>query len=97
MKLKIVRKTMPDGITSLKLSGEINIYSIKKVKEFLLAEMMKTRGILLDCSDVDDADTSAFQLFIFLRNEAGRSRKQFSITELKGRLKSMSDLYRESF
>ena len=97
MKLKIVRKKTPDGISQLALSGEMTVYSIKKLKEIMIRELITNTGITINCSDVDEADTSAFQMLVYLRDEALRSGKSFAVTGINGRLESISGLYRESF
>ncbi len=95
MKLKIVRSKMGNGVMHLTLTGEITVYSAEKLKKFLLGELKSNSGISMDLAEVDEADTSGFQLLIFLKREAGILGKSFRITETSRRLKSIFTLYKE--
>lgn len=95
MKLRITRKHTDDGGLHLALAGEMTVYSAVKLKSILLKELISFPGITLNLSGVHDADTSGFQLLVFLRNEARRLGKKFKITEPGDRLESIFNLYRE--
>lgn len=96
MKLRILRKRAENDGLHLTLAGEMTVYSAVRLKEILFRELMSCSGITLNLAEVHDADTSGFQMLVFLRNEARRLGKHFKITELSGRLESIFNLYREA-
>lgn len=96
MKLKIVKSKPGGDMLHFKITGEMNVYSAKKLKELMLKELLSCSGITLDLSGIDEADTAGFQLLLFLKREAGVLGKIFSVTEMSGRLRNMSALYRET-
>lgn len=96
MKLRILRKRTEDEGIHLTIAGDMTVYSVVRLKEVLMKELKSGSGITVDLSDVNDADTSGFQLLIFLRKEAYMLGKKFKITELSPRLESIFSLYREA-
>jgi len=95
MKLKIIRNKLDNDRLHFTLTGEMTVYSAAKLKNILFKELKSCSGITMDLSGVDEADTSGFQLLIFLKREAALSGKSFSITEMSNRLKSIFTLYKE--
>jgi len=96
MKLTLVRKKTENNSLHFKLTGEMTVYSASKLKEVLFKELKSCSGISLDLTEVDEADTSGFQLLLFLKREAGISGKNFSITEMSSRLRNIFTLYKET-
>ena len=96
MKLKIFRKKTDSNGIIYTLSGEMNVYSSVKLKDLLLKELKSSAGITLDLTAVEEADTSAFQLLLFLKREAEIQKKSFYVTEMSTRLKSIFNLYKET-
>lgn len=88
------KQTDNDGL-HLAISGEMTVYYAVKLKKVLTQELASCSGITLDLAGVHDADTSGFQLIVFLRNEARRLGKKFRISALSDRLESIFSLYRE--
>ena len=95
MKLKIVRKKMENGVLFFTLTGEMTVYSAAKLKDILLKELKSCSGIIMDLAGVDEADTSGFQLLLFLKREAKLLGKSFRITEVSRRVRSIFTLYKE--
>lgn len=97
MKLKIVRKNTSHNKVHFSMTGDMTIYSIKKLKDLLYGELKKSSGIILDLSGINQADTSAFQLILFLKREAEATERSFVIEDISDRLESVFDLYKERF
>ena len=95
MKLKIVREKKDKDILHLALTGEITVYSVVKLKEIIINELKSCSGITMDLAEVGEADTSGFQLLLFLKREADLMGKSFRITETGLRFKSILALYNE--
>lgn len=96
MKLKVVREKIDKDLLHFKLTGEMNVYSSAKLKDALLKELKSCSGMSMDLSEVDEADSSAFQLLLFFKREAGILGKSFKVTEMSSRLRNIFNLYRES-
>lgn len=96
MKLKIVRKKTGKDSLHLTLSGEMTVYSSGKLKNILINELKSCSGITMDLAGVDEADTSGFQLILFIKREAALLGKKFSITETGPRFRAIFDLYKET-
>jgi anti-anti-sigma factor len=95
MKLKIVRTKTGNDILNLSITGGMNVYSAGKLKDVLLKELKSCSGITLDLAGIDEADTSGFQLLLFLKREARILGKSFRITEMSSRLRNIFNLYKE--
>jgi len=95
MKLKIVREKKDNDMLHLAITGEITVYSVVKLKEIIINELKSCSGITMDLAEVGEADTSGFQLLLFLKREAELLGKSFRITETGLRLKSILALYKE--
>lgn len=73
---------------TLKLSGEVNVYSIGKLfkkNDSILQEQIKQ----VDCSYITAADSSFLALILYLK----KHNSQLSISNLPDDLKSLMDLY----
>ena len=95
MKLKIVREKKDNDMLHLAITGEITVYSVVKLKEIIINELKSCSGITMDLAEVGEADTSGFQLLLFLKREADLTGKSFRITETGPRFKSIFALYKE--
>lgn len=95
MKLKIIRKKLEKDSLQLKLIGEMTIYSSAKLKDIIMNEMKSSTGITMNLAEVGEADTSGFQLLLFLKREAQYLGKSFRISEASPRLKTIFALYKE--
>jgi anti-anti-sigma factor len=96
MKLKIIRKHDEGNNLLLTLSGEMTVYTVARLKEILLGELKSAIEITLNLEDVHEADTSGFQLLVYLKNECRRRGKGFRISALSSRLESIFSLYKEA-
>ncbi len=96
MKLQITRKRKDDKRVMLQIAGNMTIYSIKKLKEVLLKELKSSAGMMLDLSKVNEADSSAFQLLVFLKREAESTERSFSVSSMNSRLQAIFSLYNET-
>jgi ABC-type transporter Mla MlaB component len=61
----------------------------------MLGELKKSSGMILDLSGINEADTAAFQLILFLRREAEATERSFIIEKMSSRLEAVFDLYKE--
>ena len=95
MKVKIKKKKRDSGSVSLFLDGEVNVYSVVKLKKHFMNEMKSSSDLKIDLSDVTLFDTSGFQLLIFLKREAETANKQFVLVNPSGEVRSVFDLYNE--
>jgi len=96
MKLKIIRQKAPNDELILTLTGGMTVYSAVRLKQILVKELGACSGLTLNLAEVDEADTSGFQLLLFLKREAGLLGKSFKVTDMSRRLKSIFTLYRET-
>jgi len=96
MKLKILRKKTANDELHFTLTGEMTVYSAAGLKDVLIKELKSCRGIILNLAEINEADTSGFQLLLFLKREAGLMGKSFRIVEVSSRLKSIFTLYKET-
>jgi len=96
LKLQITRKRKDDKRVMLQIAGNMTIYSIKKLKEVLLKELKSSAGMMLDLSKVNEADSSAFQLLVFLKREAESTERSFSVSSMNSRLQAIFSLYNET-
>lgn len=96
MKLKIVRKKMDKNMLHLIITGEMDVYSSVRLKEILTDELKSCSGITMDLAGVGGADTSGFQLLLFLKREAELQGKSLKVTDASSRLKSIFALYKET-
>ena len=95
MKLKVVRQRNDNDELFLTLTGEMTVYSVVKLKEIVNSEFQNCSGITMNIAGVGEADTSGFQLLLFLKREAKLRGKSFKITEVSPVIRSISDLYKE--
>ena len=95
MKLKIVREKIENNVLHLALYGEMTVYSAAKLKDILTKELKSCSGMTMDLAEVDEADTSGFQLLLFLKREAMLLGKTFRVIKLSPRLRSIFNLYKE--
>jgi len=95
MKIKISRKKLENNELHFTLSGDMNIYTAAGLKKVLINDLKDSSGIKMNLSAVEEADTAAFQLLLFLKREAMILGKSFQITEMSARLKSIFTLYDE--
>ena len=96
MKIKIVKEKLVNNELHLTLEGEMTVYSVAKLKEILLKELKSHSGMVMNLAGVDEADTSGFQLLLFLRREAETMGKSFRIVKASHRIKSIFTLYKEN-
>lgn len=96
MKMKIERKKSGNGDLKLKLTGEMTVYSVPKLKDFLLGELKSCSHMNLNLSGVDEADSSGLQLLLFMKRETEAAGKKFGVSGIKGRLQSIISLYGEA-
>lgn len=86
---------MDNNALQLNLIGEMTVYSCARLKDIIINEMKSCSGITMNLSEVGEADTSGFQLLLFLKREAKVMGKSFRITETSTRLKTIFALYKE--
>jgi len=93
MKLKIKKNSRKEGTIHLNLEGEVTIYVVKKLKDFMLSEITQNESVYCNLSGVDQFDSSGFQLFVFLKREAERYEKSIFFENIGGSIKTVTELY----
>ncbi len=96
MRLKIERSKPENGVLQLKLTGELTVYSARRLKDFLLNELKSCSQLSLNLAGVNEADTAGFQLLLFMKRETQAAGKRFIVSGAGGRLESIISLYRET-
>jgi anti-anti-sigma factor len=76
MKLQIT--TGPDSLT-LRLAGDLDIYSVEPARDALLAHLADKLGIELDLASVETCDAAGMQLLLAARRSAVAAGKVFAI------------------
>lgn len=95
MRLRIKKRRTDSDEVVLAMTGELTIYTVSKLKGILLDELKAFSGIILNLSEIDDADTAGFQLLLFLEEEAKCAGKTLIIDGASERVKSIFSLYGE--
>lgn len=64
-----------EGAPSLRLEGELTIYSVSEAKDQLHAALDTQPTLQLNLADLEELDTAGVQLLIWLKQEAHRRGK----------------------
>jgi len=65
-----IRESKKGGLTSLKLSGELSIYSAAQARGELLPHVGKHKALELDLWGVEELDTAGVQVLLWAKREA---------------------------
>lgn len=65
-----IRESKKGGLTSLKLSGELTIYTAARVRGELHARLEKHKSLELDLWGVEELDTAGVQVLLWAKREA---------------------------
>jgi anti-anti-sigma factor len=76
MKLQIT--TAPDSNT-LRMAGDLDIYSVEQAREALLAHLAEKTGIDLNLDGVETCDAAGMQLLLATHRSAVAAGKAFTI------------------
>lgn len=90
MKLEVRKKN-----SSMKLTGEITIYTVSALNKELNQADEKS-PIMCDLSSVNKIDTAGFQLLLFLKKNSEGSGRLIEFISLSKEIKDIFDLYGES-
>ena len=76
MKFQITASKEPN---TLRLAGELDLYSVETACEALLDHLARQPGLELDLSGVEACDTAGLQLLLAVRRSAAAASKSFAI------------------
>lgn len=76
----VIRKKTSGSGTGLAFSGEITIYTVKKLRDPLLGYIGKGGTLALDFSGIHKIDAAGYQLLVALRRECLKRKIGFEIT-----------------
>jgi anti-anti-sigma regulatory factor len=80
-------------MNSINLSGDCTIYEISEIHQKVLQAWKKNKGLMLDLSEVTDADTSLIQLLLSCKQSARQQQQAFELRnvpqELTGKLEAL--------
>ncbi len=96
MKLRIRKKHLASGDTSLGLDGELTVYTVSRIKDFLMKELSESKGFELDLSGINQFDTAGFQLLLFFKRETELSGGKVTIAALSDQVRWIFGLYHET-
>lgn len=77
MKLIATRKKFRDGSVSLRLEGEFNIYTVRKLKGLFMQHLDDARGLVVDLAGITRFDSAGYQLLEHAEREAQRRGRPF--------------------
>ena len=97
MKLHGKRKKLDDEKVRYQFKGDINIYTVARLKNILLNELIKFHSLEFDLSGIENFDTSGFQLFLFLKREAKEKERRMQILSKSNEVIRIFDFYKTSF
>lgn len=69
---------------SVRLEGDLTIYTAAQLKEQVLAELTTRERLTLDLSAVSEIDTAGLQVLLLAGREALAAGKNFSIAQASG-------------
>ena len=90
-----------NGLSSLRIEGEMTIFTALELKKGLLDNLADCSGLEIDLSQVNEFDTAGFQLLFLTKRDANMSDKSFRIishspaSELILELYNMKDYFDE--
>jgi anti-sigma B factor antagonist len=79
MKLIVTRKKHRDGSVSLRLDGEFNIYTVRKLKGLFMQHLDGAGSLELDLAGITRFDSAGYQLLEHAEREARRRSKPFML------------------
>ena len=94
--MKITEKKKNKDKLSISIEGNINIYSVKELKDRFLVFVEENKNFELDLSSVDIVDTAGFQLIALLKKELSDRNKSFKVINPSNEVVRIFDLYGEA-
>lgn len=64
-----IRESKKGSLTSLKLSGELSIYTAAQAREELLSRLGKHKSLELDLWAIEELDTAGVQVLLWAKRE----------------------------
>ncbi len=93
--MKVTEKKKSKDKVLVTIEGNVNIYSVKELKERLLGFVEDAKNIELDLSAVDVADTAGYQLLAMIRKEVLSRDRIFTIIKPSNEVARIFNLYGE--
>jgi anti-anti-sigma factor len=94
--MKVIEKKKTKDKVSIAIEGNLNIYSVKDVKEQFSGYLENNKNLELDLSSVDTVDTAGFQLLAIVKKEVNSKDKIFKIINPSNEIVRIFDLYGEA-
>jgi anti-anti-sigma factor len=95
--MKVKEKKKNKDKVSVAIEGDINIYSVKELKERFSEFFDNVKNIELDLSAVDVVDTAGFQLLATIRKELNNKDRILTIVNPSNEIARIFNLYGEVF
>ncbi len=95
--MKITENKKVTNKTSLKIEGNMNIYSTAEFKTHIIPYIQKNIDLELDLSKVDKIDSAGFQMLLLLEKSIKAKEKTFTIIKISKEVESILSLYGEKF
>jgi anti-sigma B factor antagonist len=95
--MKVTGKKKSKDKTSVAIEGDINIYSVKELKERFSEFFENVKNVELDLSAVDAVDTAGFQLLVAVRKELNSKDRILTIINPSNEITRIFSLYGEVF
>ncbi|MCK5093047.1 MAG: STAS domain-containing protein [Gammaproteobacteria bacterium] len=83
-----------NGKCKIKVEVDMTIYTTADLMPKILKSLDKHKELVIDLSDVFEIDTSGIQLLEFIKREARRDNKVFSMVSHKENVLDVFHLYR---
>ena len=77
----MISASMPTPVvTSLQLSGDLNIYGVLQLKVSLLEALQQSAALDIDLAELETIDGAGLQVLALLHREAGRAGKPLRLS-----------------
>ena len=93
--MEIVRSKGKKNLISLKVSGNLNIYSVKEFKENIKKYLNKKNDLELNFNGIDKIDSAGFQMIIVLNKEIIKFGRKLKIVKPSDDVIRIFNLYNE--
>ncbi|MBI5643262.1 MAG: STAS domain-containing protein [Deltaproteobacteria bacterium] len=77
----------------MRISGEMTIYNAPALKKGLLDALAENRDLAMDLSEVNEMDTSGFQLLLLAKKEAVQKSRELTLVNISQAAATVIELY----
>ena len=93
--MKITRSKGKKHLISLKVTGKLDIYSVKEFKDKIKEFINKNNDLELDCTGIEKLDSAGFQMILFVNREVSNLGRKLMIKNPADDVKRLFNLYNE--